>query len=137
MAKNRDVFNKDNISMFPKHTDSEIRRFNLFWLLLKWSFIAILAIWVFRMALNFGVGAISFTDLLLYIRDCPDYFSLFVDNVLSNVIFMGSTDSVNLPIFGSLLSFLKNVLILLVYLAGCMVVAIRYISYFFGIIFTI
>lgn len=135
MVKNRDVYNSDNVSKFPKHTESELRQFNLFWLLLKWSFIAILCIWVFRMALSFGVGAVSFTDLLSYIRDCPDYFSLFVDNVLSNVIFAGSTDSVNLPIFGSLLSFLKNVLSLLVYVAGCMVVAVRYISYFFGVIF--
>lgn len=109
--------------------------FSLFWFLLKWSFLFMLAIWVFRMAFSFGVDAITFTDLLSYIKNCPDYFSLFIENVLSNVIFVGSTDSVNLPIFGALLEFLQYVLAILVYVFGCIWSGFRYLSYFFDVIF--
>lgn len=129
----------DNNYSFTDYFDDVYDKYNIikrvFTFLLKISFILILSIWVFRLGTNSNATFISFTDLLTYLKECPNYYQALVDNLLSNIYYNGSFDSVNLPIIGGFLTFLGSVWNVLVYVFGAVVSSIAYLGYIFGVIF--
>lgn len=113
---------------------------NLLFIILKYCFLLMLVIFIFRYAL--GRDGFNFTEFLNaipkigYNSEGVSYFESCVEALgVKDIFEFAQSDSVNLPIIGDLIDFFAQVIGIIVYLASAIVSSLAYFVDLVGLIF--
>lgn len=101
---------------------------------IKICFCVALVVLVFRLFIN--RDSLTFTQILNYIADCPNYYQDVLGNFFERSAFQPTENSfANLLGLGELINFLDNVLDIIVYVFGSIYSCALYFVYLLGILF--
>ena len=92
-----------------------------------------LVVLIFRLFVN--QDSLTFTQILNYIADCPNYYQDTLGHFLQTVSFEDNGKWGDILGLGKLVNFLKNVFNVLVYVFGSLYSCIMYFVYLLGILF--
>lgn len=93
-----------------------------------------LVVLIFRLFIN--QDALTFSQILNYISQCPNYYQDVLGNFLERVSFDASNSSWgDIDGLKDLIKFMKNVFNIIVYLFGSLYSCIMYFVYLLGILF--